>query len=107
MLQGGPPGGGVQLADEKTLSGDVDRTLGVVLSLSIDEDNESEDEMTIKIQNGYIYAETTNGLKEVGKDLTFGIRNPRGARYRCKCGAHYNLPRHIAAHLASGNCTAI
>lgn len=63
--------------------------------------------MTIKILNGYIYAETTNGLQEVGKDLTFGIRNPCGARYRCNCDAHYDLPRDIAGHLTSGNCTAL
>lgn len=62
--------------------------------------------MTIKFLYGYIYAVTAKGLKEVGKDLTFGIRNPKGAAYRCNCGAHYNMPRDIAGHLASGNCTA-
>lgn len=61
----------------------------------------------IKILNGYIYTGTGDNLREVGKDLTFGIRKPQGARYRCNCGAHYNLPIDIAGHLTSGNCSAI
>jgi hypothetical protein len=61
----------------------------------------------IKILNGYIYTGTGDGLREVGKDLTFGIRNPQGARYRCNCGTYYNLPRDIAGHLNSGNCSAL
>lgn len=61
----------------------------------------------IKILNGYIYTGAGDNLREVGKDLTFGIRNPRGARYRCNCSAHYNLPRDIAAHLTSGTCAAL
>lgn len=61
----------------------------------------------VRIANGYIYIGTGDTMREAGTDLTFGVPNRQGARYRCNCGRHYDLPRDIAAHLTSGNCNAL
>lgn len=63
----------------------------------------------VTIQHGYVFAHLADGTRWVkaGTDRTFGIRKPHGARYRCDCCNYYNLPRDIARHLTSGNCTAL
>lgn len=62
----------------------------------------------VKIQFGVIYVEMEDDTEhEAGRDLTFGIRNPQSARYRCNCGAYFDLPRDIAGHLTAGTCTAL
>ena len=58
--------------------------------------------MKVNIRHGYVFAETEGGeWHNAGIDRTFGVRDPQGARYRCNCGAHFDLPRDIAGHLGA------